>query len=267
MKRHLIRPALVGALIAAWPLSTVAVVSPAPTRVPSVSPLPSATPALNPGATPSPVDVRTLTATEQATRIATLKTKGDVEISRRLTALADAKGKIQNLTTLTQDDQNALNTEVTNDMTKLKSLRTTLDSETTLTGARTDVQSIISDYRVYVLVLPVARLVEAIDKLTDVENKLTTLQAKIQGGADKEQSGGKNVTAIQKSVSDMQSQINAAQNATTGLTAKLLALQPSDYNTNHAVLMQYRTNLGSAETALKTARDDANSAIVGLNTL
>jgi DNA repair exonuclease SbcCD ATPase subunit len=270
MKRQqLLRPALVGALLASWPLSTVARVSPAPTGAPVVSPSPSASVSAvpDPGTTPAPTPLKSLTAAQQATRLTTLKTKGDAEITRRQGNLNTALNKIASLTSLSAGDKSALTTEVQNEISGLTTLKSKLDNETALDAARTDVQSIITDYRVYVLVLPVARLVEAIDQLTNVEAKLTTLQAKIQGAADKDQSAGKDVTSIQKNITDLQAQINTAQNATTGLTAKLLALKPADYNADHTVLMQYRTSVGSAETALKAARDDAKQAIDGLNAL
>lgn len=265
-KQHLTRPALVALLLAAWPLSTVAVVSPVPT-VSHVSPTPSPATQDVTGATPPPTAIKSLTAAAQATRLSTLKTKGDAEITRRLTNLNAALGKISGLSSLSAGDKQSLTSEVQKEIDGLTALKSKLDADTTLDTARTDVQSVVSDYRVYVLVLPVSRMVEAIDRLTDVENKLTTLQATIQGATDKDQSAGKDVTAIQKSITDMQSQINAAQNATTGITAKLLALQPADYNTDHSVLAQDRTAVGTAVTAVKAARDDAKSAIDGLSAL
>jgi DNA repair exonuclease SbcCD ATPase subunit len=219
------------------------------------------------GVTPPPTPLKSLNATQQATRLTSLKAKGDAEITRRLTNLNTVKNRIAGLTSLTDSDKSALTTEVSNEISGLTTLKSKLDAETTLDAARTDVQSIITDYRVYALVTPVARLVEVVDQLTQVETKLTTLQAKIQGAADQAQSKGKDVTAIQKNITDLQAQINAAQNATTGLTAKLLALQPSDYNADHTVLEQYRTAVGTAVTAVKAARDDAKAAVDGLNAL
>jgi DNA repair exonuclease SbcCD ATPase subunit len=260
------RPALVGALLAAWPLSTVAMVSPAPT-VTHNSPTPSASAQPTTGATPAPPAIKSLSAADQATRLTNLKTRGDAEIARRLNSLNAALGKISSLTSLAAADKTALTTEVQNEISGLGTLKTKLDAETTLAAARTDVQSIITEYRVYLLVLPAARLVEAIDRLADVENKLTTLQAKIQGATDKDQNAGKNVAAIQKNIANLQAKINEAQADTTGLTAKLLALKPADINANHTVLAQYRTAIGNAQTAVKAARDDAKQAISGLAAL
>jgi chromosome segregation ATPase len=269
-RQYLVRPALVGALLAAWPLTTVAMVSPAPTvSHVSPSPSPTVTPAAQDatGATPPPTPTKSLNPAMQATRLATLKTKGDTEIARRLTNLNATLGKVSGLTSLSAADKQALTAQIQKEIGGLTTLKTKLDGETTLDAARTDVQSVITDYRVYVLVMPVARLVEAIDRLTEVEAKLTTLQAKIQGATDKDQTAGKDVAAIQKNITDMQSQINTAQTATTGLTAKLLALQPADYNTDHTVLSQYRTTVGTAVAAVKTARNDAKSAVDALNAL
>jgi myosin heavy subunit len=262
-RQQLLRPALVALLISAWPFSTGARTSHS-TATHTPTPAPAATPAIT-GATPPPPALTSLNAAAQATRLATLKTRGDAEIERRLANLKTAQDKIAGLSTLSSSDKQALTTLVKSDITNLTNLKTKLDSDTTLADARTDVQSIITDYRVYLLALPVTRLVEAIDRLTTVETKLTTLQAKLQGASDKAQTQGKDVTAVQKDIADMQTQLSAAQNATSGLTAKLLALQPADYNANHTVLLQYRQAVQTAVTAAKAARDDAKAAIDALS--
>ena len=95
----------------------------------------------------------TLTATQQQA-LQNIINKGNQEIGRRLDALNTLSSKISTITKLSASDQSYLTTEVNTEISGLTSLKTQLDADTTLTAAHTDAQSIITEYRVYALVLP-----------------------------------------------------------------------------------------------------------------
>jgi len=258
LRIRLTRPAMAAALLAAFPLTAANS---------QTSPVPAITPGsttATPGATPTPTDLTKLSAALQAQHLATLKTRGDAEITRRLTNLNDAATKISGLTTLTAADKSALTTQVQNEISGLNALKTKLDADTTLATARTDVQSIVTEYRVYLLMLPKVRLVAADDRLTTASNNLVTLKGKLQTAVNNSKITGAGLTAMQASLTDMQAKLDAAQTALSGVGTKLLALTPSDYNTNHTVLMQYRTDLVNAQTDLKAARADAATIVAAL---
>jgi len=77
--------------------------------------------------------------------------QGNAEINRRLTSLGQLSGQITSSAKLAAADQTALEAEVNSEISGLKSLQTQLDSETQLSNAIKDAQSIISDYRVMLL--------------------------------------------------------------------------------------------------------------------
>lgn len=252
------RPAMAAALLAAFPLTAA---NSAPSPTPNTTLAPAST---TPGATPVPVDLTKLSAALQAQHLATLKTRGDAEIARRLKNLNDASSKIAGLTTLTASDKSALTTQVQNEISGLTALKAKLDADTTLSAGRTDVQSIVTEYRVYLLMLPKVHLVAATDHLSNALNNLSLLSGNLQTAITAQKDKGKDVTAMQTSLTDMQAKTSAAGSILSGLADKLLALTPSDYNTNHTVLMQYRASLGTAQADLKAARADAASIIKAL---
>lgn len=238
--RTLFRRALAAALFSAIPLSSVNAISQPPTTA---------------TASPSPL------STTQATHLANLKSHGTTEIERRLSNLNAALTKVSATTKLTAADKTALTNQINSEISSLTALKTKLTADTDLVTARTDVQSIVNDYRVYVLLLPKTRMVASADRFTEVETQLTTLASKLQAKVDADKTAGQDVSTIQKTLDDLKAKVADAQEKSTSVIAPLLALQPTDYNQNHAVLVNYRNSLQAAHTDVMAARDDAKTVI------
>jgi hypothetical protein len=230
MKRlTLVKSIAAAALLAALPVATVSAVT--ATHTPSPSP--------------------------STDRLGALKSKGSTEIDRRLANLNAALTKLTASTKLTATDKATLIAQVQAEVAGLTALKAKLVADTDIATARADVASIVADYRVYVLMLPKARMVASADRFTVVEDKLTTLQGKLQAKVTTRKTAGQDVTALQAKLDDMTAKIADAKAKSASMVTQLLALQPTDYNSNHAVLVQYRASLKTAQTDLKAARDDA----------
>ena len=242
MNHHrLLRATLAAVLVSALPLTVNAVVSPAPTA----SPL----------------------STTQATKLANLKSKGSTEIDRRISNLNAALTKLDASTKLAAADKTSLENQVKAEISGLTALKAKLIADTDLATARTDVQSIFADYRVYYLMLPKTRMVASADRFTSVEAALTTLEGKLQARVTAAKAAGKDITALQNLLDDMKAKIADAQAKSQSVVTPLLALQPTDYNQNHTVLLQYRASLKTAHDDLVASRDDAKTAIQDLKAL
>lgn len=235
--RALFRTALAATLFSAIPLSSVnAVVSPAPTA----------------------------STNSQASHLANLKAHGTTEIERRLSNLTAALTKLSGTAKLTAADKTALTNQINAEISSLTALKSKLTADADLTTARADVKSIVNDYRVYVLLLPKTRMVASADRFSQVETQLTSLAAKLQAKVDADKTAGQDVSAMQKSLDDLKAKVADAQQKSTSVIAPLLALQPTDYNQNHTVLVNYRSSLQTAHTDVMAARDDAKSVIQSL---
>jgi len=207
-----------------------------------------------------------LTAAQQQ-RLQTIISKGDQEVTRRLTTLNTLMSKINAATRLTASDKAALSNEVTTTMNGLTSLKTTLDAETTLTAARTDVQSIYTEYRVYALVAPKIGLIKVADDQQVVESKLTALAQKLQTRITALQQAGKDVSSLQASLSDMTNKTTAAQAISSQIQSKVINLQPTDYNSDHALLSGDRDQLKTAHDDNQAAYNDAKTIVASLKTM
>lgn len=208
----------------------------------------------------------TSTANEKA-RLQNIITKGDQEIARRLASLSKLTSKIDAATKLTNADKATLTAEVNATTSGLNTLKAKLDAETTMVAARADVQSIYTEYRVYALVAPKVGLIKVADDQQVAEEKLQALTQKFQTRLNAARSKGKNVDALEAVLSDMIQKVNASASISSTIQAKVIGLQPTDYNNDHAVLSGDSAQLKTAHADNIAAYQDAKQIVAGLKGL
>jgi hypothetical protein len=189
--------------------------------------------------------------------------KGNQEISRRLKNLTNLASLIDSATKLTASDKTTLLGEVSSTITGLNSLKTTLDNATNISQAVSDVQSIVSEYRVYVLVYPKIHLIKVADDQQAIELKLTTLASKLASRFTNHSSVN-NLVTLKTDLSDMNSQISTAQAISSSVESTVITLQPTDYNANHTVLEGYNSQLQTARSDIISAISYAKTIILSL---
>ena len=202
-----------------------------------------------------------------ATRLSTIKSKGDTEIARRLATLGTLSASIDGATKLSPGSKSTLANEVSTETSALIALRIKLSEETTVAGAAADVQSMISEYRVYALIVPKVQLVKAADDQQVVEQKLSDLATKLDTRLTAAQKAGKNVADLQAKLTDLEQNVTNAQSISTEVESKVLPLQPSDYDGDHTVLSGYRDKLKTAHTDNQAAYADAKAIVQGIKNL
>lgn len=206
-------------------------------------------------------------AARDAQHLANIKSKGDAEITRRLSSLNELSGKINAATKLTSSDKATLLAEVNSEISGLTDLKAKLDGETTVSAAVTDAQSIVSGYRVYALIVPKIYLVRAADDQLVVALKLNAFAAKLQTRLDNAKAHGKDTTSLQAQLNDLRTKAAAAQSIDTTVESKVIGLQPTDYNSDHAILSGYAAQLKTAHSDNQAAFTDAKSIIAGVKGL
>jgi len=202
--------------------------------------------------------------TDEQTRLAAIKTKGSQEIDRRLTKLNGLSTKISAATKLSAADKAALTTQVTTEISGLTTLKTTLNAETTLAGAKADVLSIVSDYRVYALIVPKVYLIKVADDQQVNEAKIAAILPKIQTALTTAKNNGKNVADLQLKLSDATAKQQAAEAISVSIQTKVITLQPTDYNSDHTILSGDKDQLVTARADLKAAVSDLAAIRDGL---
>lgn len=207
-----------------------------------------------------------LTAAQQS-RLTAIQTKGDQEIARRLTSLNKLTDKINSAGKLTATSKTSLVSEVNSTIDGLNTQKSTLDTATTLTDAKTAAQQILTDYRVYALVVPKVHLVKLSDDIQAVSAKLTTLSTRLQARIDAAKTAGKAVATLQTQLDDMKAKITDANTIASGIETGVIGLQPTDYNSNHQVLAGDMAKLKTARTDNIAAFTDAKNIVTALKSL
>ena len=200
-------------------------------------------------------------------RLQRIITKGDQEITRRLTSLSKLASKINAATKLTDADKATLTAEVNATISGLNTLKAKLDAETTVAAARADVQSIYTEYRVYALVAPKVGLVKVADDQQVAEQKLQALIQKFQTRLNAAKAKGKNVDALETVLNDMTQKVNASASVSSAVQAKVIGLQPTDYNSDHTILSGTSAQLKTAHANNVAAYNDAKQIVAGLKNL
>ncbi len=203
-------------------------------------------------------------ALNQAERMTDLKSRADTEISRRITALNKILGRLSTIKHLTDAQKVSFTTQIQNEITTLTSLKTKIDADTDLTTLKTDVQSIVTAYRVYALFIPQIQLVAAADRELNVADEITTLAGKLQTRIQNAQTAGNNTATLQADLTDMQNKIADAKTHANNAIALVTPLTPSGYPGNKGVMQNARALLQTGHQDLVAAGKDAKSIIQGL---
>ncbi len=200
-------------------------------------------------------------------RLQNIITKGNQEIARRLSTLNALSNRISSTTKLSAADQASLQAEVTIESSGLTTLKAQLDTATTVSAAGTAAQDVITEYRVYALVVPKVFLIKTADDQQVVQTKLTGLAQKLQTRITADQTAGKDVSTLQTELTSLNGTISSAQSISSSVEQNVLPLQPSDYDSDQTVLAQYYSQLKTAHADNQTAYTNAKTIVSDLESL
>jgi hypothetical protein len=209
----------------------------------------------------------TTTSTASQAKLQLIISVGNGEINRRLTTLNNLTTGINAAQFLTTSDKSSLSTEISTETASLKSLQTKLNAETTIAAATTDDANVITEYRVYVLVVPKVYIVITADDQQAAQAALTKFASSAQSLIATAQKAGKNVTILQSELSDLNSHLSAAQSISSAMESGVINLQPTDYNSDHSIFVGDYTKLQTAQNDNEAATSDANEILTGLQGL
>lgn len=212
----------------------------------------------------TPVASVTLTAAETKAI-----SRGDQEITRRITALTDLNTRVQAMQKVTDTFKAGLSATITNEISTLTTLKAKIDADTDLTTLKTDIQSITKSYRVFILILPQGRIAASADREVTIVSMMSTLGSKLQARIQTAQQGGADVTAMNASLTDMAAKIQDAQTQAEAAVTATASLTPDNgvasvMASNTTALKAGRADLKTAQTDLVAARADIASIVKGL---
>ena len=207
-----------------------------------------------------------------AARLPEVIARGDADIAARIDALNKLNTRVQGLKNESDAEKAGIATQVQTNIAGLTTLKAKIDADTDVAIARTDDQSIFTDYRVYALVVPQGWILAAADRVNTIGGLMTTLSAKLQTRISADQTAGKDVTALTAALSDMNAKISAAATASASASASITGLTPDQGDktvaaANKAALVAARAQIKTATADLQAARKDVTTIVAGLKSL
>ena len=224
-----------------------------------------------------PTAVAAPTSTMAAPAVATPKmqaaiAKADKEIDRRIAALNDLQTRIDAMERVTASFKQTLATNVTNQISGLTQLKTKIDADTDAATLKADIKTITDSYRIYMLVMPQARIAASADREVTLITMMNQLGAKLQARVSASQSAGADVSKLLASLTDMSNKLADASTQSQASVSVSAGLSPDNGDAtkqaqNAAALKTASGDLLAAEKDLIAARKDAEVVVTGLKSL
>jgi hypothetical protein len=210
----------------------------------------------SPPATGGPTSAASPTADPGAT-LAQIKQRGAAAIATREAALPQMAADVSDSLGITAADKATLLGQIQADESGLNALNATIQADTTVAAARADVEDIVTDYYVFALEAPKVHLVIAGDAENSVESLLAGAMPEIQAAINASNSSEK--AAAQAAFDDCTAKLAAAHEASSGVSAEVIDLQPSGYPGNKSTLEAAHTAVTTARSDLQDCRQDLTS--------
>jgi hypothetical protein len=193
----------------------------------------------------------------------------DTAVARRLTSLASVKKDLDATPTplVSSADRSTLDAQIDVTVKGLNDLKATVDADATLAKVRADCRRIVSDYRVYALLIPRVELVRAAARVQAAAGTLKHLAGLLQARVDAAKGRNRDTTSAQGYVTDLGLKADVAARAVAGIPTAVLPLGTPGYPANRPVLVGARASVDSARGALQGAVAAAGSAITAFQTL
>jgi hypothetical protein len=217
-------------------------------------------PAFADAPTPTP------TPTKHARTLADIQSLAATKTTDRISKLTAAISKVNSDSSLSSSARSSILGTLNGDLSGMKTVEAKVAADTSLGQATADYKTIFTDYRVYSVAIPQARIVAAADHATSVDiPRLTKAQARLStvlAGKDK----SKSTPALQADLSDATNEITKASSTFGNLASSALAVTPAAYNSNRGVLKSLKSSLTTARAALKQARTDLKDVATAVKT-
>jgi NADH dehydrogenase/NADH:ubiquinone oxidoreductase subunit G len=181
----------------------------------------------------------------------------DREIERRVTSLNNLITRIQSMKKITDSQKASFVTQIQTQITNLNNLKVKIDADTDLAVLKEDKQSILTEYRVYMLFIPKLRIIAAADRILEISDDITSLLTKVQTVINTAQQNGRDVTTINSIISEIQTQITDAKTQAQNAIDTVSSLTPD---------LGDKNIVASNTSALKSAREMLRGAVQDINT-
>lgn len=199
-----------------------------------------------------------------AARDENLRTRAATEIQRRTTALQELLTRVGMLKHVPDANKTSYSTQIQSQISALAALKNKIDADTDTATLKTDVQSIVTSYRIFAVFVPQIRILAAADTISDVSDNLSSVWSRLQTRITSAKASGIDTSSWETLLSDMQAKVTDAKTNASEVVTEVSALTPEGYPGNKTTLEDARKKLQTAQLSLKTAAQDGRKIIQAL---
>jgi hypothetical protein len=215
------------------------------------------------GTTPSPTPSTSTgggaaARTCSADRLAYVQARVDAAVKKRQVTIDRLTSALAARTHVTDAHRATLSGTYSADSSGLAAVDAKVQSDTTCGEAVADGRTVVTDYRVYLLLVPQTHLVAASDTGTYAAGQLAAVEPKAQAAIDA-LTDPQEKAAAQAKLDDLTAQVATATTALSGVADAMLALNPADIPAQLATIDGYRAKVASAHEDLRRAIADAKA--------
>ena len=198
-------------------------------------------------------------------RITKIQTRADQEITRRIDGMNLLITRLGQMAKLSDSDKTTLTSELQSNITNLKTLQSTIDSETVIATLQTDVKSIASTYRIFALVMPRDNVIAAADKLASTVDALNILSTKISSRLTDPNFTISNMTSVTDTLGEIKAKLQDASTQAQNAINAVVPLVPD--NSDKSVMASNTSALKTARGYIKTGTADIKTVLAEIKAL
>ncbi len=205
-------------------------------------------------------------------RLTTGRDRANQEIDRRNKMMMELNTKIGSMIRVTGDAKANVSASLQAQIDQMTALRAKIAADTDIDTLKADIASITKAYRVFMLVMPQARIAAAADSINTTVTTMMTLGGKLETRVNAQVTAGKDTAALGTLLADMAAKARDAKVQADAAVALTVNLKPDNgdktvMEANNQAFVKARADIKTAQSDLKTAREDARKIIEGLKKL
>lgn len=188
-----------------------------------------------------------------------LRTYVGRQVADRLRLLGREQQLVAAARSLTAADRAALTGDLSRQQSGLGAYTAKVAADTTCAALLADAKAVVTDYRVYVVTTPQVRITGVADAAAHLAGQLAAAEPRIDAAIDRAAADGVDVTAARQAAGNLATEVDAAQNAVSGLSASVLAYTPASFPGCWTAFQADRQKLTGAVAALRQAWSDVTT--------
>jgi len=213
--------------------------------------------------TPAPAAAGS-SATCSPANLGAVQARVSLGLSNRVTQLGALSSAVAGAGDLSAADRATLTSDVASEQSGIAGLVAKLPGDTTCQAVIADGRAMVVDFRVYVVMTPQVHLTVSADTESALASKMAGLEPQLQAAIDAAEQAGRNGAAAQALFSEFEAQVAAATQASSGISAQVLAFTPASYPGSWATLRADRATLANGRGALRQADADLHKILNAL---